>query len=992
MSRETAPVESETEETSSSVLDHWRERYHVVALAGIMVFMLWVRIQSWNRFVRGEQILFSGNDAYYHFREISYVVHHWPFTMPFDPLSAFPYGTSQGQFGTLYDQLIATAALIVGLGSPDQNTIAMVSLFAPAVLGTLVAIPVYYVGRRLHNRITGVFAVLLLAILPGEFFRRSLVGFTDHHVAEVFFLTVSIFAIMVALSVAEREFPVYEQVLDRDWEGLRSPLTYSALAGVAVGLYIWVWPPAVILVGILGVFFAIALSADFLRGQSPDHVASVGIVSMVVVTLLVLPRIQTFGFETTRLSLLQATLALGVAGWCAFMAALARVWESRELPDPGYPAAAFGVILAGLAFLAVALPDVYNLILSNALRAFGFGQGTQALTIAEAQPTPGVDPFNASTLTGYLFREYGFAYVVALVTAAWLVGHAYFTEYRSEYVLLVVLTVFTFLMALTQRRFHYYLVVPVVLLTAWSFSRVISVTGAPSLTERLANIKAYQVFTLLAIVLLVLVPMFPPIAAASISESRQNNVPAFVVDAGRTGPSGGQWADTGDWMQTNTPDTGMEYYGRYDSTDDFEYPETAYGVVAWWDYGHWITVLSERMPHANPFQENARSASSFFQSRTEDRANAVLDALPSMQNRLDRMDEMTTDEIQAVVANQTAQQKGEDVRYVMIDDQTAAEKFLAVRRWADPPGSTYFTSRQYTIRTRTGERTRAVPIPSKQFEQTMLYKLYYDDATGLSHYRLVHESSRYSIVGGFIAGDRVRVRNSFRPSGWNNWTPNLAGLNANLSRAARANTTIGLGGNTYAYESSIEASLKTFERVPGATVTGQFENASNATVVVRLELETRPGRPFEYFQQTSTGPDGRFQVTVPYATDNAVGPADGGTDTNVTAVSDYSLFVQVPQSAFSNPLFASQLDRLVAENFTVSERAVYDGATVDLGTVAKPPVLRGNESSGNESGGNASDGDSGGSSDGGNGNESSESGSLTAGTPRTPQLASARGR
>ncbi len=72
--------------------------------------MLWNRVRSWQNFIVDGEVLFSGNDAWYHYRSTQYVVQNWPSTMPFDPWTNFPYGTSNGQFGTLFDQIIATVA------------------------------------------------------------------------------------------------------------------------------------------------------------------------------------------------------------------------------------------------------------------------------------------------------------------------------------------------------------------------------------------------------------------------------------------------------------------------------------------------------------------------------------------------------------------------------------------------------------------------------------------------------------------------------------------------------------------------------------------------------------------------------------------------------------------------------------------------------------------------------------------------------------------
>ncbi len=118
---------------SSSVVDLFFDWYHVPALVLVVAAMLAIRLQAYDSFVRDGAVYFSGNDAWYHLRQVEYTVRHWPFTMPYDPWTYFPYGTNAAQFGTLYDQLVATAALVVGLGSPSSDLVAKTLLVAPAV-------------------------------------------------------------------------------------------------------------------------------------------------------------------------------------------------------------------------------------------------------------------------------------------------------------------------------------------------------------------------------------------------------------------------------------------------------------------------------------------------------------------------------------------------------------------------------------------------------------------------------------------------------------------------------------------------------------------------------------------------------------------------------------------------------------------------------------------------------------------------------------------
>jgi len=47
-------------------------------------------------------------------------------------------------------------------------------------------------------------------------------------------------------------------------------------------------------------------------------------------------------------------------------------------------------------------------------------------------------------------------------------------------------------------------------------------------------------------------------------------------------------------------------------------------VQSWWDYGHWITTRAERIPNANPFQQNAGAAADYLLAPSEAEAAEVL--------------------------------------------------------------------------------------------------------------------------------------------------------------------------------------------------------------------------------------------------------------------------------------------------------------------------------------------------------------------------------
>ena len=151
----------------------------------------------------GEFVKLAGIDSWYHLRLIENLVAHYPQSIVFDPYTLYPHG-SNVFWPPFYDFAIATICMILGSGSPSIQTIETVSAYFPAVLGALTVIPVYFIGKTLFSRWAGIIAAGLLAIMPGEFLGRTILGFTDHHVAEVFFSTVTLLFLIMAVKTGQQ--------------------------------------------------------------------------------------------------------------------------------------------------------------------------------------------------------------------------------------------------------------------------------------------------------------------------------------------------------------------------------------------------------------------------------------------------------------------------------------------------------------------------------------------------------------------------------------------------------------------------------------------------------------------------------------------------------------------------------------------------------------------------------------------------------------------
>jgi oligosaccharyl transferase (archaeosortase A-associated) len=881
-------------------LDRVGALYHIPLLLALGAFMLWIRVRNWRNFLINGRVYFSGNDAWYHLRQVRYTVRNWPQTMPFDPWTSFPTGTSVGQFGTLYDQLVATAALIAGGGSPSQQTTALALLFAPAVVGTLVAVPTYFLGKRFGGRFGGVVGVAVLALSPSTFLARSVAGFSDHHAAEVLFQVLAVAAIILALVVAEREKPVYEQFIGRDLSNLRRPVGWGVLAGVGMLLYVWVWPPGLMLVGIFGVFLLVVLPIEYLRGESPEHVAIVSGVALAVAGVGFLATFNTFEVSVTNFSVLHPAMAFAGAVGCVFMAWLARAIEARDLPRLYYPGAIFGLFALGVLVMALFAPDLLSFFVRQLEGVVGFGASATSLTVAEAIPPR--NPWQ------FLFGSYRLALVTAIAGAAVMALRLVLGRSNDRAAILFILVWAAFMTAatLTQQRFNYYLLVPVAVLNAYFVGQVLRYIGSTSALSGLRNLEAYQVLSVLAVVALITAPFAIGGSAATAAGSYANRQSGVSQDI--TG-----WDSSLYWMANNTPSEGtygggnesMARYGTYNRTDDFNYPDGAYGVLSWWDYGHWITTLGNRIPTANPFQQGARQAANFLLAPNASRANEIA-----------RMPD------------------GEGVRYVMIDwsmaDPAGGALFSVPFTWyndgplsiwdsvtpiAQPssgqqqPTTSFlaYEQRYYeSMRTRLYafhgsavepepivvdyERPQRLPdgslrsafVPSgnesaiKRFENMSAARQFVEEegtaqiggvgsypqerVPALEHYRLVRGSQENA-----LARSRSFARTAFQRL-------RTTGLNATELFATPTNW------------------VKTFERVPGATVTGQGPPNTTVEATVEMRMPTTNNTTFNYTQQATTNAQGEFTMTLPYSTtgyDNW-GTEDGATNVTVRATGPYT--------------------------------------------------------------------------------------------------------
>jgi len=897
-------------------------------LAVVIGFMTWVRtLGADDVFVGGNVYFTSGNDPWYHARIVHLVVNHFPATQRFDAWSYFPYGTGRHSgFGGLFDQLIALAAMIVGAGSPSPHTVNTVIAYAPVAFGALTAIPAYLIAKWATNRWGGLLAAAILALLGGQFLSRTVVGVADHQSSEAFFGTLAFAGFIYAVRTGYAEKPTVADLRDRNWVVLRRPAVASLLGGTAIASYLMTWGPGVAFVFTMGVFVLLQMVRDYLNGRPTEYLAITTAATMLPAGVLTLAYAKEYGLSATGFSLLQPLVVTGIGAGAVLMYGIATYVSREGYERRYYPAAVGGVIVAVLVVSFLVYPKTLDLFESLFVRMYSYGTATSrtAGTVGEIQPASLSNAWQAFGPTFYL-AVFGF-----LVLLARVLGRDKPIE------LLLVLWSFSAVSAyFTMLRFGYYLAVNVALLSGFAIWWTAS--GALELgeIEALRDVETYQIIGVALLLVLVV-----PGNVVAMDTARPTWERAEFLSG-----SNQAWHGELAWMNNNTPAPPLDYDERLERPEDgdFEYPDGAYGVMSWWDYGHWITYTAERIPHANPFQEGPQTASAYLLAQSEERANLLIEALPSMEGAPRDFVEKSNAELRAMIDNQSEQEASEDVRYVVIDDQMAAiqgisrrssGKFNPITQWTDPDGR-YVSLRNRTVRTGGGNTTQAVlPGVSARYERTMLSRLYFEDGTtvrdgrerlapALEHYRLVHETNASTT---FLSVGQRTTTGEYRG------LRDAIGLNV-----VNAILTPGLQGfiqrnALVPYDIRQESRVKTFERVEGARLTGQVNasrlNGTNATAAVTVPLQTNAGRNFTYRAQAPVGENGSFSVTVPYATDNAVGPADGGTDSGVTARGNYSVRVARQFIPFRGGQFP--VGQLASGSAEVPESAVYDGSEVAL--------------------------------------------------------------
>jgi len=797
----------------------------------------------------------GSDDPLYNLRQTEQMLRNYPAYASFDAMTLFPTGQTV-PWGPLLIWLTATLSLIAGAST--RSEIIGVALWVPPILAACMVPVTFTLVQKVWNWKAGILGAVFIAVIGGQFFFRSFAGYLDHHVAEVLFSTIFVLAYTYALSV------IWKSPVDfKNQSTLRKPLIYSFMAGIAYILGMLVMPTIILFGVIVSVFTLVIFIIETWHNKSGAGIFLLNTVvfGLAAIAVAVL-RIPGTGLQLFIYSPGQILAYVFVVVGTGILYVLSEY--SRSKSRFFFPISVIVLVLLAFFGMMVILPDLFASFLGG-LKAF-FGFHPYAITIQEARPW--------TLAEAWQIFNFG---ILLMIGGILVLFYENLKKYMAEHIFILVWTIFIIIAAFREVRYEYYLAANIAVLggictgyfleRAWpdivGMGRKAAVkesaeepvvepkeekgkvkgkekgkarqkeagkkagkrTGkAPERPKvNYANILVAGIVCAFAVIFVV-TSFGTNYAVASSSVIRMDQ----------------DWRESLEWMNTGTPETGVDYYTIYDP-ETFTYPDTAYGVMSWWDYGHMITYIAKRIPNANPFQAGVagpNGSASFFMSQSE------------------------------VVTNRIADNQG--TRYVMTDIAMVTGKFWAMATWynssvgAGPYQKTFFVPddpanpRSYnTVTTYTDEYFMTTASRLHNFDGSLtspgeVFYIEYTTTLGIGSYPVITNAALMEADQARAAAEQY---NQQAQPGFQAAVVSSLFVQSTVDLPALSHYRLVHESPTNVFSQGFDVkNVKVFEYVPGARIRGEG--------IIELPVVTNTGRQFTWRAESVNG-----EFIVPYSTE-----------------------------------------------------------------------------------------------------------------------------
>jgi len=245
-------------------LKNRRTQIIIVLVALFSLFALWLRLLPMLNMGNTDVLMMvASDDPLYNLRQVEQILANFPKYAWFEPMTLFP--TGQGvPWGPLFPTIIATICLITG--ATTRPEIISTGLLVPPVMGAMIVVIMYFVGKICGDWKTGLLASGFTAVVSGQFFYRSFYGYMDHHIAEVLFST--IFCLLYMYTIYTEKDTKIEL---KNISSYKSTLLLAGLAGITYLVGLFVMPTMILFAMIVGIYTVIQFIIDVYRGRTSEY-------------------------------------------------------------------------------------------------------------------------------------------------------------------------------------------------------------------------------------------------------------------------------------------------------------------------------------------------------------------------------------------------------------------------------------------------------------------------------------------------------------------------------------------------------------------------------------------------------------------------------------------------------------------------------------------------------------------------------------------------
>jgi dolichyl-diphosphooligosaccharide--protein glycosyltransferase len=549
----------------------------------------------------------SGPDPYYNMRLVDTTMQtgRFPYYSSNDPLLAYPIGRSGQRAPLLVMSAIGFSKLFTPFMS-EADAVGYAMQFVPALFGALLVFPVYFIGKTLFGKKTGLVAALLIALIPIHISsgHGSAYALFDHDSFNLLIYFVTF--LFLIKSIKEKD--IIRRIL------------YALLAGVSLAALSMVWVEAQFLYTVIAVYVVVQLIIDLFTNKIEEGFVISVVIALFTGFFLSLPVTSASG----ALLELPFFLALGVA----IFGGLCILFKRKQIPWViSYPLiASIGVAVLGFLYGVYHYSTIFSTFTPlNSIAKVIFGTGIYGskvdLTIAEA------GTYNISRTV--------MSYGPALYWLAWagfvLLIYQYVKQKgRRDYLMILTLFVINIWLTSTAGRFLNDMVPLIALLSGWIIWFLISKIDYKQMARNIRNagggfrgirkgVRIYHIFGVLFVAFLILIPngylALDAAVPSAVSKNGTSNMKSDFFGQNHSNAFGSSTYKEQYWVAA--------YAWLNKQDNDITNPTKRPAYISWWDYGFYEVAVGGHPTVADNFQDGIPTAANFHIAKSEKEGIAV---------------------------------------------------------------------------------------------------------------------------------------------------------------------------------------------------------------------------------------------------------------------------------------------------------------------------------------------------------------------------------